>query len=44
MKLRDVKRKFDTVIEGYNLLSGKIDRLAPSSPIVATKILPLISP
>jgi DUF917 family protein len=24
----DVKEKFDTVIEGYNLLSGKIDRLA----------------
>jgi Mg2+ and Co2+ transporter CorA len=26
--LEDVKEKFDTVIEGYNLLSGKIDRLA----------------
>ena len=25
--LEDVKEKFDTVIEGYNLLSGKIDRL-----------------
>ncbi len=24
----DVKEKFDTVIEGYNLLSEKIDRLA----------------
>jgi len=24
---KDVKEKFDTVIEGYNLLSGKIDRL-----------------
>ncbi len=24
----DVKEKFDTVIEGYDLLSGKIDRLA----------------
>ena len=26
--LEDVKEKFDTVIEGYNLLSEKIDRLA----------------
>ena len=26
--LEDVKEKFDTVIEGYNFLSGKIDRLA----------------
>jgi hypothetical protein len=26
--LEDVKEKFDTVIEGYNLLNGKIDRLA----------------
>jgi hypothetical protein len=26
--LEDVKEKFDTVIEEYNLLSGKIDRLA----------------
>jgi len=26
--LEDVKEKFDTVIEGYNLLSGKIDTLA----------------
>jgi len=26
--LEDVKEKFDTVIEGYNLLSGKIDQLA----------------
>jgi Mg2+ and Co2+ transporter CorA len=26
--LEDVKEEFDTVIEGYNLLSGKIDRLA----------------
>jgi len=26
--LEDVKEKFDTVIEGYNLLSGKIGRLA----------------
>jgi hypothetical protein len=26
--LEDVKEKFDTVIEGYNLLSGKIDKLA----------------
>ena len=26
--LEDVKEKFDTVIEGYNLFSGKIDRLA----------------
>jgi hypothetical protein len=26
--LEDVKEKFDTVIEGYHLLSGKIDRLA----------------
>jgi hypothetical protein len=26
--LEDVKEKFDTVIEGYNLLSGKIDGLA----------------
>jgi hypothetical protein len=26
--LEDVKEKFDTVIEGYNLLSGKIDRFA----------------
>jgi hypothetical protein len=25
--LEDVKEKFDTVIEGNNLLSGKIDRL-----------------
>ncbi len=26
--LEDVKEKFDTVIEGYNLLSEKIDRFA----------------
>jgi len=26
--LEDVKEKFDTVIEGYNLLSKKIDKLA----------------
>ncbi len=26
--LEDVKEKFDTVIEGYNLLNEKIDRLA----------------
>lgn len=26
--LEDVKEKFDTVTEGYNLLNGKIDRLA----------------
>ena len=26
--LEDVKEKFDTVIEGYNVLSEKIDRLA----------------
>ncbi len=26
--VEDVKEKFDTVIEGYNLLSGKIDRFA----------------
>jgi hypothetical protein len=26
--LEDVKEKFDTVIEGYNLLGEKIDRLA----------------
>jgi FtsZ-binding cell division protein ZapB len=26
--LEDVKEKFDTAIEGYNLLIGKIDRLA----------------
>jgi hypothetical protein len=26
--LEDVKEKFNTVIEGYNLLSGKIDGLA----------------
>jgi DUF917 family protein len=26
--LEDVKEKFDTVIEGYHLFSGKIDRLA----------------
>jgi FtsZ-binding cell division protein ZapB len=26
--LEDVKEKFDTVIEGYTLLSEKIDRLA----------------
>jgi hypothetical protein len=26
--LEDVKEKFDTVIEGYNLLSEKIDSLA----------------
>jgi len=25
---KDVKEKFDKVIEGYNFLSGKIDRLA----------------
>jgi len=25
--LEDVKEKFDTVIEGYNLISEKIDRL-----------------
>jgi hypothetical protein len=26
--LEDVKEKFDTVMEGYNLLPGKIDRVA----------------
>ena len=26
--LEDVKEKFDTVIEGYNVLTEKIDRLA----------------
>jgi hypothetical protein len=26
--LEDVKEKFDTVIEGYNLLGEKIDRLS----------------
>jgi hypothetical protein len=26
--LEDVKEKFDTVIEGYNFLSEKIDRVA----------------
>jgi hypothetical protein len=30
---KDVKEKVDTVIEGYNLLSGKIDRLAKQNVI-----------
>ena len=31
--LEDVKEKFDTVIEGYNLLSEKIDRLAKQNEV-----------
>ena len=31
--LEDVKEKFDTAIEGYNLLSEKIDRLAKQNEV-----------
>ena len=31
--LEDVKEKFDTVIEGYNLLSEKIDRLVEQNEV-----------
>ena len=31
--LEDVKEKFDTAIEGYNLLSEKIDRLVKQNEV-----------
>jgi len=31
--LEDVKEKFDTVIEGYNLISEKIDRLTRQNEV-----------